>query len=216
MIISLIGQKGGVGKSTLATCLAAEYHLRGATTLLVDADPQGSVRTWGDVAAEAGQAGPTIVSMGSGLHKPDQLPALAQNFDVTVIDCPPRLGDIQRAAMMVSNLAVLPCGPQPSEVWALAATLEIVEEARMLRPDLVAAIVVTRRRHTSLGRTIRESLTATGLPVLRSALGLRSDFEEAMGSGMGVTSYAPNGKAADEVRDVLRELEELALEGDHA
>ena len=102
MIISLIGQKGGVGKSTLATCLAAEYHLRGASTLLVDADPQGSVRTWGDVAAEAGHAGPTIVSMGSGLHKPEQLPAIARNFDVTVIDCPPRLGDIQRAAMMVS------------------------------------------------------------------------------------------------------------------
>ena len=46
MWIALTGQKGGVGKSTTAICLAAEGVDRGMRVLLVDADPQGSATRW--------------------------------------------------------------------------------------------------------------------------------------------------------------------------
>lgn len=61
---------------------------RGHRVLLVDADPQGSARTWADVAAEAGHATPTVIAMGAQMHKPGQLDEIVGTYDVTVIDCP--------------------------------------------------------------------------------------------------------------------------------
>ena len=45
-VVAVLNQKGGVGKTTLATNLARALHLEGATVLLVDSDPQGSARDW--------------------------------------------------------------------------------------------------------------------------------------------------------------------------
>ena len=77
MIVAFAGQKGGVGKSTTAVCLAVAALERGARVLLVDADPQSTVRTWGEVAAERRRPAPTVVAMGSSMHKAGQLGELA-------------------------------------------------------------------------------------------------------------------------------------------
>lgn len=209
MIISTVGQKGGSGKTTTAICIAAEWHARGRNVLLVDADPQGTTRTWGDVSAEFGHSAPTIVSMGAGLHRPDQLPALAEKFEITVVDCPPRHGSIQRAALVISDLAIIPCGPSAVDVWALAETLDLVEEARVLRPELKAVIIVTRKTHTALGQGARTTLSGCGLPVLRTTLGYRVAYQEAPAAGLGVTRYDPNCQAAREVRSLVDEIEHV-------
>src|ERR1022692_925466 len=99
MIIALTGQKGGIGKSTTAVSLAAYGVERGMRVLLVDADPQGTARTWGEVADEAGHPSPTVVAMGPTMHKSGQLAQIAATYDLTVIDCPPRHGEIQRSAL---------------------------------------------------------------------------------------------------------------------
>ncbi len=214
MIIALTGQKGGVGKSTVAIAIATELIARGRKVLLVDADPQGTSRTWGEVASEAGQPLPTIVAMGGTMHRPEQLPRVAAGYDVVVIDCPPRHGEIQRSALMVADLAVLPCGPSAADAWALTTSVELVTEARTLRSNLQACIVITRKQsRTALGKGARDVLAATGLPVLRTELGYRVAFAEALGAGQGVTAYAPRDAAADEVRSLVDEV--LALEKNH-
>ena len=151
--------------------------------------------------------------MGAGLHRPDQAPALARRFDVTVIDCPPRHGEVQRAALAVVDLALIPCGPGPADLWALAETLELVAKAQEVRPELKAAIVVTRRRRTALGANARPALEESGLPVLVAELGLRSGYEEALAAGQGVTTYAGASVAADEVRALVDEIEALVGRG---
>jgi chromosome partitioning protein len=207
-IIALAGQKGGSGKTTTALAIAAEWHARGCRVLLVDADPQGSTRTWGDLAAEAGHSAPTIVAMGAGLHRPDQLPALAQNYDFTVIDCPPRHGTVLRSALMVADLALLPCGPSAVDAWALGETLDLIAEARSLRPELKAAVVLTRKiARTVLGAGARKALAECGLPILRTELGYRVAYQEAPAAGLGVTVYDRGGAAADESRRLVDELE---------
>ena len=211
MIVALAGQKGGAGKSTVAIALAAELVARGATVLLVDADPQGTARTWGDVASEAGHALPTIVAMGATMHRPEQLPRVATSYDHVVIDCPPRHGEIQRSALMVSDVVILPCGPSAADAWALTTSVELVSEARALRPALGAFIVITRKQgHTALSKGARDVLTQTGLDVLATELGYRVAFAEALGAGLGVTTYAPRDAAAAEVRALTDEI--LALE----
>lgn len=210
VIVAVAGQKGGAGKSTVAVNVAAELVHRGRSVLLVDADPQGTSRTWAEVAAEAGRPSPTVAAMGATMHRPDQLPRLRSSFDCVVVDCPPRAGDVQRAALMVADVAVLPCGPSAADAWALAGSLEAVAEARALRPQLVAVVLLTRvQGRTALGRGARDVLAESGLPLLRASLGYRVAYAEALAAGRGVTDYAPADRAAVEVRGLVDELEAL-------
>jgi chromosome partitioning protein len=210
MIIAITGQKGGIGKSTTAICMAAEAVERGLRVLLVDADPQGTARTWGDVANEAGLRAPTIVAMGAAMHRSGQLAQLASAYDLTIIDCPPRHGDIQRSALMVAELAILPCGPSAADAWALTAAVEVLDEARALRPELGAVVLITRKQgRTALGKAARNVLESSGLPVLKAELASRIAYQEALAAGRGVTTFAPNDRAAAEVKALFDEIQEI-------
>lgn len=211
MIVALVGQKGGVGKSTVAAALAAEALRRGRSVLLVDADPQGTARTWAEVATEAGHPAPSVVAMGATMHRPEQLPRVRSGFDLVVVDCPPRAGDVQRSALMIADVAIVPCGPSAADAWALAGSLEVVTEARTVRPDLVAVVLITRKQaRTTLGKGAREVLSGAGVPVLASEFGYRVAFQEALAAGLGVVSYAPRDAAADETRALVDELDSFA------
>lgn len=209
MIIALAGQKGGAGKTTTSICIASEWHRRGKSVLLVDADPQGSARTWASVAAEQDRSIPTVVAMGAGLHQREQLPRLAQAYDITIIDCPPRHGEIQRAALMVSDMAVLPCGPSALDAWALTETIDIVQQAQIIRPNLKAAVLITRKvARTALGQNAREVVSQCGFEVLGAELGYRVAYQEAPAAGIGVVEYDPRGAAAAEIQALIDEIEQ--------
>jgi chromosome partitioning protein len=208
MIIALTGQKGGIGKSTTAVSLAVAALTKGKRVLLVDADPQGTVRTWGDVAGEAGHEIPTVMAMGASMHKPGQLPDVASAYDLTVIDCPPRHGEIARSALMIADVAVFPCGPTAADAWALASAIETYREAAALRSSLKGCILITRKQgRTALGKSARAVLETSGLPVMKTELGYRIAYQEALACGQGVTSYAPRDAAAREINHLLEELE---------
>jgi len=214
-ILVLAGQKGGVGKSTVALCLAAEAQARGRSVLLVDADPQGSVRTWGEAALEAGVRAPTVVAMGATMHRDGQLHELAAPYDLAIVDCPPRHGDIQRSALLVADVAILPCGPGAMDAWAIAASVDLIQEAKKLRP-LAAYVLLTRKQaRTTLGEDARRVLSETGLPILMAELGYRVAYQEAIADGKGTTTYAPHSRAAAEIRALYEEVT-LIMEGSSA
>lgn len=205
--IALAGQKGGVGKSTVSVCLAAEAVRRSKKVLLVDADPQGTARTWAEVATEANRPAPSIVAMGATMHRDRQLRDIAAPYDLVLVDCPPRLGDIQRSALMVADIVILPCGPTAAEAWALALSQELVEEARIVRPELAAYILITRTQgRTTIGKSAREVLEPSGIPILKTELGYRVAYQESLAMGQGVTTYAPRDAAAAEIKALLDEV----------
>lgn len=207
MIIALTGQKGGIGKSTTAVCLAVAALSRGKRVLVVDADPQGTVRTWGEVASEAGQRTPTIVAMGAQMHRPGQLDAVSPSYDLSIIDCPPRHGEVSRSALMVADVAVFPCGPTAADAWALASALEVFFEAQALRPSLRGCVLITRKQgRTALAKSARTVLETSSLPVLSAELGFRVAYQEALAVGKGVTSYAPRDASSKEIFQLLDEL----------
>ncbi|MDI1430744.1 AAA family ATPase [Polyangium sorediatum] len=224
MIIALTGQKGGIGKSTTAVSLAVAALARGQRVLLVDADPQGTTRTWGEVASEAGHKAPTIVAMGAQMHRPGQLDSVSHAYDLTIIDCPPRHGEISRSALMVADVAVFPCGPTAADAWALTAAIEVFQEARALRDHLrefggatphaerspralSGCVLITRKQgRTALAKSARTALETSGLPVLGTELGFRVAYQEAIAVGKGVTTYAPRDASAKEIHQLLDEL----------
>jgi chromosome partitioning protein len=208
MIIALTGQKGGIGKSTTAVSLAVAALAKGRRVLLVDADPQGTVRTWGEVAGEAGHEAPTVMAMGATMHKPGQLSEVASAYDLTLIDCPPRHGEIARSALMVADIAIFPCGPTAADAWALTGGVEVFREAAAVRSALRGCILITRKQgRTALGKSARAVLETSGLPVLSTELGYRIAYQEALACGQGVTSYAPRDAASREITHLLEELE---------
>jgi chromosome partitioning protein len=211
MILAFVGQKGGAGKSTLSIFVAAELAAQGRNVLLIDADPQGTARTWHSLAVESGHPAPTVIAVtGATLHRPEQVPKLAASYDDIVIDTPPRLAEVQRSALAVANVALLPCGPSAPDAWAMAESLKAVTEAQGYRPDLVASIVINRKRTgTAAAKGARDALVATGLPVLGTELALRQAYQEAIAAGQGIAAYAPRDPATLELQALVTELSTL-------
>jgi len=209
VILACVGQKGGTGKTTTAISLAVEWARRGERVLLVDTDTQGSVLTWADVAAERGaEHVPAVTALGAQLRA--QLAPLRSGFTVVVIDCPPAHGERQRAALMVCDVAVLPSGPDATELWALTSSADLVRDALTVRPQIKAAVLITRKdKRTSLGAASRSALEQLALPVLGAELARRVTYPEAIGAGLGPTTLAPSSEAAREVRRLATELERL-------
>lgn len=212
MIIASVSVKGGAGKSTLATNLAAEYMRRGRSVLLVDADPQGTSRVWAEVAMENGHKPPTVVAMGRDMHKPGQLDQIAANYDITIIDCPGREGAVVRSALVIADVVLIPCGASPADAWALQQSLEIIDEARTIRPNLIARVVITRRRATAIGKNARNDLAAVGVPLMPVELAERVAYQQAMGEGRGVTNMSGQPDATREIRDLTTAIDNLTSE----
>lgn len=204
MIIGLLNQKGGVGKTTLAVNLAAALTLRGGRVLLIDADPQGSALDW----AAAREGDPLFAVVGlprPTVHK--EIGVVAQGYDHVVIDGPPRVTDLARSAIMASDLVMIPVQPSPYDIWAADEVVKLIAEARVYKENLKSVFAVNRKiANTAIGRDVGEALAAYQVPVLKATITQRVVFAEAVAQGKSIFEIDPNGPAALEMLAVLDEL----------
>ena len=207
MIIGILNQKGGVGKTTLSVNLAASLARNGKRILLIDADPQGSALDW--AAARAGVDAPPLFSV-VGLPRPSvhkEIGALSAGFDHVIIDGPPRVTELARSAMMASDLIVIPVQPSPYDVWAAMEVVKLVKEASVYKEALKSCFVINRKiANTAIGRDVGAGLAAYGTHVLNSAVAQRVVFAEAVAQGKSIFEVDERGKGAREVQDVADEL----------
>jgi chromosome partitioning protein len=207
MIISLLNQKGGVGKTTLAIHLADALARRGHRVLLIDADPQGSALDW--AAARKGQP----VFAVAGLPRPSihkELPALAKGYEYVLIDGPPRVYEVARSAIMASDIVLIPVQPSPYDVWAAKEIVDLLREATIFKPHLKSAFAINRKIvNTALGRDVVEALAEYPVPVLSTAICQRVALAESAAQGQTVFETLPGGPAAKELDGLLDDILQL-------
>lgn len=204
MIIGVLNQKGGVGKTTLTLNLAAAYATTGNRVLVVDADPQGSCLAWSSARA-AEPLFPVVGMAKPSLHR--DLPELAKDYDITLIDGAPRVSELGRAAILASDLILIPVQPSPFDVWATEETIRLIQEAQQFKEELKAVFVVNRKIvNTAIGRDVMAAFTDAAFPLLDRQLCQRVIYAESAAQGLTVIEVAPNGDAAREVRAVAKAL----------
>jgi chromosome partitioning protein len=208
MILSVLNQKGGVGKTTLSITLAAAWAGRKQRVLLVDADPQGSALDW--VATRGERPSPFAAI---GMAKPIlhvELTKMKQDFDVILIDGPPRVYDVAKSAVMASDAVLIPVLPSQFDVWAAEETVKLLQECATYKPVLKSAFVINRKiAHTAIGRDAAKALKHYPIPVLSAALCQRVAFAESA-HGKTVFEMDPDSAASREAQVLAREVWKLA------
>lgn len=211
MIIALLNQKGGVGKTTLALHLAGAWARNGKRVVVVDADPQGSALDWSQQRSK--EALPRLFGVlglaRDTLHR--EAPEIARDADHVVIDGPPRVASLMRSALLAADLVLIPAQPSPFDGWASGEILRLLQEARLFRPQLVARFVLNRcGTRTIIARETAEALAEHDPPVLATRVGQRVVFADAARAGR-LVCEVPQGKlAAREIATLAAEIERIA------
>jgi chromosome partitioning protein len=212
--ISLIAQKGGTGKTTLALSLAVAAAQAGRTVAVIDLDPQASAANWAD--RRAIKDAPAVVSA----HVPRLQnvidTARDSGVDLIIIDTPGKSEQAALAAAKAANLVLIPCRPQIYDIETLTATKEIIDLAGG-RPAFVIlnAVPPQGRRHEDATAAIRD----IGLFVCPAAFVQRAAFGDAPNAGQSASEYEPSGKAAQEIEQVYKfissQLKKFSSEKSH-
>ena len=209
-VIALLNQKGGAGKTTLATHLAGELALQGSCVTLLDADPQGSALDWAQRRLQSGQ-GRLYGVFGLArdtLHQ--EAPQIALQADYVVIDGPPRVAALARSALLAADLVLIPVQPSAYDVWASHEMVQLIAEAKVFRPALRAAFVINRRVvGTVIGREARAALSDQPFAALYTEVSQRIVFADSVAAGRLACEVAPQCAAAREIAALAQTVREM-------
>jgi len=135
---------------------------------------------------------------------------LLRDYDVVVIDAPPRVTDIARSAILAADLVIIPVQPSPLDVWAAQDTVRLVNDAVVYKETLRSVFAINREIvKTAIGRDVSAALAGSQVPVLSSHIAQRVAFAESLANGQTVFETKTDAKAIAEIEALGTEL--LAL-----
>lgn len=207
MFITVVNQKGGVGKTTLAVHLAVWLQERGARVALIDADGQAASTRW----VQAAEPRITVVTEFDADAIIEQTARLRNTHEAIIGDGPANLAEATRALLLVADMAVVPCGATLPELEAAAQSFRILRSAQLVRSDTKPAgrLLLNRLRNERyvLTRESRHAASALGVPLCRSVLRLREAIADSPGQRTVVWRMGRRaGDAAREMNTVLEEI----------
>lgn len=211
-VIAVLNQKGGSGKTTIATHVARSLQQDGAKVLLVDSDPQGSARDWAAVREDQ----PLAVV---GIDRPTidrDLKRVAGSVDWVVIDGAPQAADLAVSAIKAADMILIPVQPSPYDIWATSDLVDLIKQ-RMEVTDgrLKAAFVVSRAiKGTKIGSEIVSALEGYGLPVLRSRITQRVSYPTTASVGSTVMDTEQDKEAVAEISALVAEARAMLEQSD--
>lgn len=204
-IIATLNEKGGTGKSTLATNLATALHRQGKRVVLIDADPQGTARDWRAESPEGADLPPVVA-----IDRPQLLASslAGMSADFVVIDSPAKAEAMAAAIVRVAHIALLVIQPSGADVWASAAAVRMIQARRDAGAEIDAAFLVNRASgNTKLSKLIKDGdWNEYGIDQMAATIGNRTAFAQALTQGLSVFDLTDTA-AQNEINAVINELE---------
>ncbi|OLF34585.1 peptide transporter [Psychrobacter sp. C 20.9] len=203
-VIAVLNQKGGSGKTTIATHLARGLQLQGHSVLLVDSDQQGSARDWR--AVDEDNPVPVI-----GLDRPtlDKDLKNVSDKEFVVIDGSPQATNLALSAIKAADFVLIPVQPSPYDVWATSDLVDLVQQRiEMTDGKLKAAFVVSRAiQNTNIGKEVAAVLQDYNLPVLDARIVQRVSYPNSASVGKTVfETESAKSSAVTEITQLVNEV----------
>lgn len=195
--LAILSQKGGVGKTTLATCLAVAAEADGKTAAIFDLDPQATASFWRDVReAET----PAVESIQAVRLSAMLKAAEGAGAELAIIDGAAVARDVAYEAAKVADYVLIPTKAAVFDTMSMMQTIELVRQV-----DTPFSVVLTfvppQGQETSDAMAMAGKLAAAICPV---TIGNRKSYFRAQGEGLAVQEYEPDGKAAREIERLFQ------------
>ncbi|MEI8208341.1 MAG: ParA family partition ATPase [Methylococcales bacterium] len=206
-IIAILNQKGGAGKTTIATNLAHALQIDGHKVILVDSDPQGSARDWN--AASDGAILQVVGMDRSTLAK--DIHSVVDNYDFIIIDGAPQIADLAIAAIKCADVILIPVQPSPYDIWACEDLVEIIKARQEITEGKPKAAFIISRviKNTQLSKEIKEALEGYSLPVFKNYTSQRVAYATSAATGATVVSKETKSDASNEIHAIAQELKDF-------
>lgn len=211
MVVLIGGEKGGTGKTTLATNLAALRANEERDVLLVDTDKQSSASDWAAVREEVEGVSRIPCVQVFGKQVTSQVQDLAERYDDLIVDAGGRDSVELRSAMVVTERFYVPLQASQFDVWTIERMEELVEQAQAINPTLEASVFINRASPHPQVREAEEAeeileefehLVFSGIVIHD-----RIAFRRAASNGIAVTeAESPDPKACREVEKLYDDI----------
>lgn len=207
MIILIGSEKGGVGKSTIATNLAVLLVSSGKDVVILDADRQSTCANWAQDRSESNKVNVDCIRQYDNL-KPT-LESLKLRYEIIIVDCQGRISQEMRTGLLSSDLVLIPFKPSQWDLDTLPSMLNVIKEAKDFNPSLISCAVMTMAptnpNMDDLNQARNFFDNYPDITLLNTAICERKVYKEAAGLGLSVIEL-DNRKATDEINGVLTEL----------
>lgn len=211
MIILIGGEKGGPGKTTIATNLAAMRTRKSKDLLLIDTDKQPTASYWCSLREDR-EVEPRVAS----IQKFDKAVRtetleLKTKYEDIIIDAGGRDSPELRGALLVADKAIFPLRPSQFDLWTLGRMNTLVETAQEFNEKLEAFIVINQASPNPAVKEVEEARELiqefANLKLLKTNLCERIAYRRAAIQGMSVTEYKPeDNKAIEEMVNLYEEI----------
>lgn len=197
--IVITSQKGGSGKTTLATHLAVEAERVGDTpTWMIDTDKQGTLSLWHErrESDTPQRADVPFARLAEGLKVLQD-----QGAAYCFIDTPPTISEQSVAILGLADLVLIPVRPSPADLWAVSETVTLVKEAN--KPFLF--VITQAKAQASITAQTIAALSEHGR-VAQAFIADRVPYAVAMTGGRTAPELGAKSAAAEEVSALWRDV----------
>ena len=211
MVILIGGEKGGPGKTTIATNIAAMRTEKSNDLLLIDTDKQPTASYWCSLR-EDHHVSPRVAN----IQKFDKTVRtetleLKTKYEDIVIDAGGRDSPELRGALLVAEKAIFPLRPSQFDLWTLGRMNTLVETAQEFNECLQAFIVINQASPNPAVKEVQEARDLisefANIRLLKTILCERIVYRRAAIQGMAVTEYKPeDSKAIEEITHLYEEV----------